>query len=262
VFPGASFSDLWQPSVFAVSIICQALFLWVISPAGRRHFPDSAPLSLRKKLLFLSGLWVLYLAFGTPIDWLSDNYLFSVHMVQHLLETIVMVPLLLAGSPDWLWRPLWRSRALRPVMRVMGHPVTALIFFNVVFGIFHLPSVYSLTLESESFHFFEHSLFFIAALSLWWPILSPLPELPRLQPGMRVLYAVAAMDLSQPLNFALFMTSTAWYGPYIAARRIFHLSPLADQQIGAVIMAVGFFIALVAIVVAALRRYDPSYWYE
>lgn len=262
MIPGVSFAELWQPDVMIVSAVCQALFLFVISPVGRRLFRESAPVPIGKALLFLSGLWLLYLAFGTPIDWLSDNYLFSVHMVQHLLETLVMVPLLIAGCPDWLLRPLLRWRPTEAALRFLTHPVIALILFNVAFAIFHLPAVYSLTLTSESFHFFEHSVFFITAVGLWWPILSPLPELPRLQSGMRILYVVGAMDLSQPLNFAVVFTTNAWYGPYIDARRIFHLSPLADQQLGGVIMAVGFFLALLVVTVRSVWRYDPSYWYD
>lgn len=262
MFAGASFSLLWQPTLMIISGGLQLLYLAVIGPLGRRFLSGWQAVPPGRALRFLAGLLVLYLAFGTPLDYLSDRYSFSAHMVQHLLEMLVMVPLLLSGTPDWLVAPLLRWRPSAIGLRVLTQPAIALAFFTAALAIFHLPGPYDETLANESFHFFEHSVFFLAALALWWPLLSPLPEeLPPLKGGMRILYAIWAMNLGQPLNLLLVFSSTPWYPPYVAALRPFSLSPLADQQIGGAIMAASFFLVLAAVTAASMRRYDPSYWY-
>src|SRR5579859_3196416 len=69
-----------------------ALYLWGASRAGRN--PTAA-----QKIYFLSGLLVMFASLNGPIHDLSDDYLFSAHMVQHLLLTLAVPPLLLAGVP-------------------------------------------------------------------------------------------------------------------------------------------------------------------
>ena len=62
----------------------------------------------RQVASFAAALGVLFLALNGPLHNLSDGYLFSAHMVQHLILTLAFPPLLLYGTPAWVARPLLR----------------------------------------------------------------------------------------------------------------------------------------------------------
>jgi putative membrane protein len=258
------FTAVWQPGVLVATVSLQVCYLFLVSRWGRRLLPGAGPVPARQAAAFLAGALVLFFAFGSPLDYLSDTYLFSVHMVQHLLEMLVMVPLLLAGTPDWLLRPLVRWRPLAVALRFLTRPMVSAILFAAVVAVFHAPLLYDETLVNDSFHLFEHALFFLAALFFWWPLLSRIPEIPRLESGMRILYLVETMGLTQPVNFLLFLAHSPWYRPYVAALAAhpgFGVSALGDQQFGAVIMAGSTFLVFGIVAIASLARYDPAFWY-
>ena len=261
--PGASFAELWQPQIMLDAVLAQGAYLLLTGPL-RRFVSGSRPVGWDQRAAFLAGMAVFYLAFGTPLDVISDRYLFSAHMVQHMLEIMVMVPLLMRGLPDWFHRPFFRLPVLGPVLRLWVHPVTALLVFGMAFSFWHFPGPYNLTLRSENVHFVEHAIFFLAGWALWFPIIRPLPEVEtyHLTDGLRLLYLLIANEITMPIDFGLFLTGHPWYQAYAMAPRLFGISALADQQIGAVVMAafsVGVFGSVAA---ATFRRYDAAVWYS
>jgi len=118
-----------------------------------------------------------------PIHDLSDSYLFSVHMGQHLLLTLVLPPLLLAGVPGWLIEPAVRRPVFRAVARVLTHPVVAGVLFSAILLVWHTVPAYDLMMRDHDVHVATHLLFMAGAVMLWWPVMSPTPLLPRLGPG-------------------------------------------------------------------------------
>src|SRR5436853_6646266 len=56
----------------------------------------------RQITLFSVGVGVLWIGAEWPIHDLAERYLYSMHMVQHLLFTFVAAPLLIAGMPGWM----------------------------------------------------------------------------------------------------------------------------------------------------------------
>ncbi len=210
------------------------LLLTIRSPA---RLVGTRRVSVWKILAFCSGMAVYLLAFGSRLDQVADTASFAVHMLQHMLEVVVMVPLWLVGTEPWMVRPLARWR----VFAVMTDRFAGLVGFGVIFNLFHWPWLYDLTLRSEPFHFVEHLLFFVLAVCLWWPVLSPLPEYPGLSPGWRMLYLVSAMNLMMPVSVYLLISRVPWYAyPYLHDPDLaaLGLTPLADQQWGGLIMLV------------------------
>src|SRR5688500_16176115 len=98
-----------HPSVLIGCIAFGALYAFGIT-RGRKRGEIVASQQIAS---FMAGIAVLFVSLNGPIHELSDYYLFSAHMVQHLLLTLVMPPLLLIGTPDWLLRSLLRHPALR-----------------------------------------------------------------------------------------------------------------------------------------------------
>lgn len=256
-----SFAVLWQPAIMAQSVIVQALYLLVVSRFGRRVFLGYRRVEPARAASFLAGMWVFYLAFGSPFDYVSDHMLFSAHMVQHLAEILLMVPLLMYGAPPWLLEPLF-AKGRGKVARRIFHPIVNVVVFNAIFFGFHLPVLYNLALRNETFHFFEHVMFFVGSVFLWMPVFSPAEAIPRLDPGPQVLYMFFAGNLAMPLEIILLFAQRPFYSYHAHAERMFGLSPLADQQLGFAIMAVAMFAAFFAVAVRAYVRYDNVALYE
>ena len=237
----------WEPSIWIGIALLVGAYLCAIGPL-RTRFSSSEPVPRTQAAWFLLGAGVLLLALVSPLDELSDRYFFSAHMLQHLLLSLVAPPLLLLGTPGWILRPLLRRPRLAQVMRILTTPWVAFASFNIVFLAWHLPILYEATLHNESIHILEHLLFIATGVLNWWPILSPLPELPRLSPAGQLLYlfleAVPGMVLGALIVFA----PNVLYPTYADALRPLGLDPMADQQIaGQVMWMLGGFIYLAAL---------------
>jgi putative membrane protein len=179
---------------------------------------------------------VLIASLNGPIHDLSDYYLFSAHMLQHLLLTLVLPPLLLAGTPGWLLRPLIRSPLMLRVARGLTHPVAAGLFFSVALTAWHTVPLYDLMMRDHDVHVFTHLLFMVAAVIMWWPVMSPLPELPPLGLGLRMLYLFLVGIPMQLVAAIITLSDSVLYRWYAEAPRTWGLSPLDDQKLGGLLM--------------------------
>src|SRR5439155_12379187 len=124
----------------------------------------------------------------TELDELADARNFTMHMLQHLIQTFVIPPLLLLGTPGWMLRPIVLARPLRSIFTLFTMPVIAFLLFSAVFVTAHFPVVFERMCRDEYFHIFLHVLFMAAGVLMWWPILSPVPEMPRLSYPAQILY--------------------------------------------------------------------------
>jgi putative membrane protein len=173
----------FEPSVLLGVTLVTAAYLLAVT-RWRDRFPGSAPVPAGRIAAFLLAMATILLALTTPIADLSDNYLFSMHMVEHLLLTMVMPPLLLLGLPGWLIRPLFvRVPALMRVGRVLTNPLVAFGLFNGIFLGYHAPRFYDISLASRQAHAAIHLLFMLAAILTWWPRKMPLKR-PKATSGL------------------------------------------------------------------------------
>jgi putative membrane protein len=224
-----------HPSVLIGVVALGALYAWAVGPLRRKH-GWAERVDPVQVALFVGALLVLFLSLNGPIHELSDYYLFSAHMVQHLLLTLIMPPLLLAGTPDWLLRPLLRRRTLAAVMRLLTSPLVAFGIYNVVFAGWHLPQFYNAALEHHNVHILQHLMFIGAAVLVWWPVVEPLPELERMTSPVRMLYLFALGLPMSVVSAMITLSDSVLYRWYDVAPRVFPLSPLDDQQLGGLIM--------------------------
>jgi putative membrane protein len=117
-------------------------------------------------LSFLGGILLLLLSFETPFDALAEQYI-TAHMVQHLVVTVLVPPLLLLGTPAWLIEPWFRSRTNLAIGRFVTRPVVAFALFNIPFALIHLPVLYELMVRNTAVHLISHATFLVTALLLW-----------------------------------------------------------------------------------------------
>ena len=205
--------------------------------AGRRHERATGEATEpRKRRLFLLGMGVLWLGADWPIHDLAERYLYSMHMTQHLLFTLVAAPILIAGMPVWLLRELLAPAPIRRIFRFMTRPLVALIFFNAVLLFTHWPDVVAASVGSELVHLALHVLIVTSALVMWWPVMSPLPEMPSLPPPGQMLYLfLQSLAPTIPASFLTF-GHTPLYPVYATFPRIWGIDALTDQLIAGLIM--------------------------
>ncbi len=193
----------------------------------------------RRIVLFSSGMAVLVLGAGWPIHDLAEGYLYSVHMVQHMLFTLVAAPLIVAGVPAWMWRTLLRPKMLGGAFGFLTRPVVALIAFNGLLLFTHWPAAVDASVRSELLHFGLHAVIFGSAIVVWWPVLSPLPERPALALPAQMMYLfVQSLAPTIPASFLTF-GKTLLYPVYGTFPRIWGLSALDDQLIAGLLMKIG-----------------------
>ena len=172
-------------------LVTAALVYGLLVGPLRRRLAPGARFPARQASFFYAALTVFYLAEGSPLHDLAERYLFSAHMAQHILLSYAVAPLLIVGLPEWVLRPLLLGRAVRPLARTLTRPVVAAAVFSLFFSGWHFPAVYEGALRSDVVHHSEHLIFIGTALLSWWPLLSPLPELPRLAPVGQLIYLFA-----------------------------------------------------------------------
>jgi putative membrane protein len=231
----ADFHIHWE--IVAQLVMLEAAYLLAIGPLRHRFvYKDVVRPSRGRAWLFSLGIFVIFVAEATPLHELSEQFLFSIHMTQHLLLVILAIPLLMLGTPAWLIRPLYHHPLVGPLLRWGTRPLIALVLFNGTLAAWHLPQLYDWTLWNHNAHILEHVTFMGTAVLMWWPILSPLPELPRLTYPLQILYLFVQSLPPGILAALLTFSDRVMYPTYGAAPRISWLDPVADQQLGGLIM--------------------------
>jgi putative membrane protein len=223
-----------HPSVIIGTGLLGALYFYGIGPYARRHgLPRAAPGQIAS---FCAALAVLLVALNGPVHDLSDYYLFSVHMVQHLVLTLLFPPLLLAGTPSWLLRQLLKRPALLGTARALTRPLVAAALFSASIALWHVGVFYDVMMRSHEVHIATHLLFMATATLMWWPVMGPAAELPRLPSGPAMLYLFLVGIPMQIVAALITFADQVLYPWYVAAPRTWGLSPLDDQQLGGLLM--------------------------
>ena len=228
----------------------------------RHRIPGSAPVPGRRVASFAAAMAMMFLSLQGPLHELSDYFLFSAHMVQHLVLILAMPPFLLYAMPDWLLRPAVRVRPLGAVARWLTLPLVAFSLNNAIFLAWHFPGPYDLMMRNHDVHVTMHLMIMVTGTIMWWPVMSPLPELPRIAAPLQMVY-LFLVGIPMMISAALITFSrTPLYSWYVEAPRLFALSPLDDQRLGGVIMWVPgglvLWIAITAVYFRWSRRDDDT----
>ena len=211
----------WDPTVLAGTLALAAAYVWLIR--GRGRVGGWSPLA---RLYFAAGLLALFLALESPIDVGGDYYLFSLHMLQHLLLAMIVPPLLLLGLPDQ-----WRA-----FNRINLSPLAANLIFNVVLAVWHVPFLYEATLRNQPVHVLEHLSFLAVGVLFWWPILVPAERPGAMSVIGKIAYLGFAGVPPTILGLAFILSPAVIYPFYAAAPRVTPLSPLDDQLVAGLVM--------------------------
>lgn len=231
----------WHPhlEVWALVAVLLGGYFWALRALGPKHVePIEFAATRRQKIFFVLGCGAILAAADWPMHELAENYLYSAHMIQHMTMTFAAAPLLMLGTPAWLWRLILRPPGVLTVARALTRPLPALVIFNAVLVFTHWPVIVTASVRSQGVHFLLHVLLFASALVMWTPVLSPLLELPRLSyPGRMLFLFLQSLVPTIPASFLTFGDKPL-YRVYEAFPRLWGISAHTDQLVAGLIMKI------------------------
>jgi cytochrome c oxidase assembly factor CtaG len=252
----------WEPSVIVGCLALLALYVLGLRPDAGVTQIATWP----RFLSFLFGDLAILFALVSPLDVLGDTYLFSAHMLQHLLLLSVAPPLLLLGLPPAPVAAVLRHPLLAQAERILGRPGTALAIGVGTLWAWHIPALFNATLADERVHVAEHLSFLVSATILWWPVVAP-GSFRRLEALSAALYLFLAMAGDALLGILITFTPPGLYPAYLhpddvlgilpLLRDRWGLSPAVDQQLAGILMWVPGSLVYLAGILAILVR-----WFE
>jgi putative membrane protein len=190
-----------------------------------------------QRVAFYAGVGSLLVVSAWPVHDIGERSLFMFHMVEHMAFGFIAPPLLLIGVPWWLMRAI--VKPILPVLEILVRPVVALVLFNGVLAIIHVPDVVELMVTSEAAHFGLHVAVFVTGLLMWWRVVDPIPDLPQLSPFLKMGYVfLQSLVPTIPASF-LTLGSGALYPIYETMPRLWGISAHTDQVIAGLIMKIG-----------------------
>jgi putative membrane protein len=242
-----------DPAVLAPLALLAGVYVWRFRDARREAGGRGA--GVAQAAAFSGAMVALLIALVSPLDGLGEDYLFSAHMLQHVLLGDIAPLLLLLALSRVIMRPA--TRRLTRIERALGplaHPLTGLVLWLILMYLWHVPALYDAAVESAPVHVLEHASFFLAGIALWWALIQPIPMRRRLTGMQPVAYIAAAKGGLAALGLYLAWASTPLYPYYETTPRIWGLSPIEDQNVGGVIMMVEQSMTLVLVLVVLFVR--------
>ncbi len=237
----------WSPPIpLTLAVILVALTYL----RGWRYLHSVSPLVIPawRALSFLSGIFLLWFALGSPLS-LFDEQLLTVHMIQHLLLMTIAPPLIFLGAPvmpflhglprtlmQSILSPLFRWPPLQRAGHFLSHPTTCWLAATAALVGWHIPAAFTLALRSESWHVVEHTCFLTAGFLFWWPVVQPWPSVPIWPRWSILLYLFLATLPCDILSAFLVFSGRVAYPVYLSAPRPVGISVLADQECAGALM--------------------------
>jgi putative membrane protein len=227
----------WEPGV----LLSIAAIVGAYGVGVRRFRPRTIwgehTVSTRELVCFAAGVFFLVVALVSPLDTLSE-YLFTAHMLQHMLLLYLAPPLLLLGTPAWLVQPFLSHPKVRAVWRFLTSPIQAIVIVNFVLIAWHMPGPWDYALLDPQVHAMEHLMFFAGGVISWWPVFSPTPLVPRVSYPVQMLYLFVQSLVPAIIGAFMTFSGIVIYPVYLERANLFGLTPLLDQQIAGLEMKI------------------------
>lgn len=241
-----------HPDVLMGVLILIGIYLVSVSYLQRRS--GVKPDNKHYIYLFLA-VFVLLVAEVSPLHDIAEGFLFSAHMLQHLLLVFLLPPFLLKSIPEGMLQPLFRTKTRRRIGKLLTNPIFAIFLGNAIYTIWHMPLAYQAALFKHEIHILEHVMMVTSAILMWWPIFSPDKQLPKLSPPAKVAY-LFFMSLAQIGVFAyVTFANKVLYPFYATAPRLWDMSVEVDQVLAGVVMKLGMMIVIVPILATIFFRW-------
>lgn len=226
--------EVWLLVTFLI-----ASYIYVVRVLGPKAVPKGDPVVTRRQLTcFVAGILILWLATDWPMHDIAEEYLYTVHMVQHMCLTYFMPPLVVLATPEWFVRTLvGEGRAYR-ALRLMTFPVCAGLLFNIGVMVSHIPGVVNASVSNGPLHYFVHVVLVLTSILMWLPVCGPFREF-QITPMAKMIYLfLNSVVATIPAGWLTFAEGVV-YKHYNISTRVWGVSVSNDQQIAGAIMKLG-----------------------
>ncbi len=242
--------EVWLLVIFLV-----ASYVYVVRVLGPKAVPAGERVVTRRALsCFIAGILMLWLATDWPMHDIAEEYLYSVHMFQHMALTYFMPPLVVLATPEWFVRILvGKGRAYR-ALRFMAFPVRAGLLFNIGVMVSHIPGVVNASVSNGPLHYFVHMLLVMTSILMWLPVIGPFKEFQMKPMGKMIYLFLNSVVATIPAGWLTFAEGVV-YKSYNIPERVWGMSVSNDQQIAGAMMKLGGSIFLWTIIVAMFFRH-------
>ncbi len=206
------FRALWSP-YFLAAIVMLTIVYFLITGKYRHLFKDNEPLKPIQGILFATAMILLYVIKGSPLD-LMGHIMFYAHMIQMALLYLLIPPILILAVPEWIWKKLWSRKMISGIFTFFTKPLLALLLFNGMFSLYHMPLVFDQVKTDFWFHAAYTSVLFVFAIFMWWPLVNKLDEQSSLSGLKKVAYVFASGVLLTPACALIIFNDQPMYAAY------------------------------------------------
>lgn len=261
-----TFADPWRfeanPEVYLLVAFLIAAYVYSMRVIGPRAVAAGESVVTRSNVWCFGGAMLLLFTASTwPIHQIAEDYLYSAHMLQHMMLSYFMPPLVLLATPTWLMRLLVGTGRTWRVVTFMTKPVVAAVVFNVVVMVTHIPPVVDASVQSAPLHYALHLLLVLTAVLMWMPVVGPFHEL-RISDAAKPIYLfLQSVVPTVPAGWLTFAEGVV-YKHYNQPVRVWGISPTNDQQLAGAIMKIGGSVFLWALVVFYFFKRFATTWKE
>lgn len=240
-----------HPEVWVLVTFLIGAYIYAVRAVGPHAVPAGQPVVSRRNVVaFGAAMVMLWAASDWPIHDIGEEYLYSVHMVQHMMLSYFLPPLALLATPEWLLRVLVGDGRAYRVLSWLCKPVVAGVAFNLAVIVSHIPGVVNASVTSPSpvLHYFVHVMVVTTGLLMWMPVCGPFRELRMgTAPTMIYLFLMSVVP-TIPAAWLTFADG-AVYKAYDRPVRLWGISVTADQQLAGAVMKLGGSIFLWSIII-------------
>lgn len=254
------FRALWSP-YFIIFLLFLAFLYYLITGPLRHNFGNYEQPSVGQQITFYSGLVVLYIVKGSPVDLLS-HIMLSAHMVQMAVLFFIFPIFMLKGIPVWIWEKVVNAPIFKNIFKFLTIPLIAVLLFSTILASLHAPGIFDFTKSSKIIHMLTTLVILFFSFIMYWPVMPPIKEHDRMQPLVKMAYlifssiiitiACALIIFSENIIFDAYTSDGSWMqalslcvpsdvlsglASTISGPEMFSpLSAKNDQQLGGIIM--------------------------
>ena len=238
------FADPWrfQPHVEVYLLVGFLIgaYVYLVRVIGPKAVePGKEVISRRQLGCFIGSMVMLFAASTWPIHQIGEDYLYSAHMLQHMMLSYFLPPLVLLATPEWLLRVLVGEGTTYRVVRFFSKPVVAAVLFNGMVMITHIPGVVNGSTINGPFHFLLHFMVVMTAILAWMPVVGPLPELQMRHGGKMIYLFLFSVVPTVPAAWLAMAENPVYFHYGDQPVRVWNIDPINDQQVAGLIMKVG-----------------------
>ena len=252
----------FHPEVWLLIIGLIVAFVYTVRVLGPKVAPEGKIISRRQITTFTVMILLLWLASDWPMHDIAEEYLYSVHMVQHMVISYIVPPLALLATPEWLFRLLIGKGRTYKVVRFLTRPVVGVLVYNITLMITHIPQIVNRSAAGGPLHYSLHVLIVTTSLMFWVPVCGPIREW-RMSDGAKMIYLFGTSLIPTIPAGWLTFAEGAVYKHYDTIVRVGGISVLSDQQAAGGIMKLGGSTLMWAIIIYIFfKRFMGSFFKE